>query len=251
MAKAVWNGVVIAESDKTVVVEDTHYFPMDSIQKHYFKSSGTSTSCPTKGQASYYHLEVNGRINPDAAWYYPQPRGAVSQIKDHVAFWKGVEIEIDGQVQSPAPAETPAEPKAETPAKAPAPVESKPKAPAKAPAKAAPVKAGSTDNGNGQKASAPAATGSKAEGTAGGTPPKPKPAPVAQVDETDGGPGETTPPVKTTATSDQTEKTEPAITPAPAVAKADQGDDGQEPPKKPAKATVADGSDLDELRPTG
>ncbi len=109
MAKAIWNGVVVAESEKTVVVEDTHYFPMDSIQRHYFKSSGTSTSCPNKGQACYYHLEVNGRINMDAAWYYPQPRAAVSQIKDHVAFWKGVEIEVDGQVQAPAPAppETP------------------------------------------------------------------------------------------------------------------------------------------------
>lgn len=239
MAKAIWNGVVVAESEKTVVVEDTHYFPMDSIQRHYFKSSGTSTSCSTKGQASYYHLEVNGRINMDAAWYYPQPRAAVSQIKDHVAFWKGVEIEVDGQVQAPAPAETPPAPKAKSPAKASTP-----------------------DKGGPEKTSAPAPVSTKTE-----APPKPDPAPVAKTDEPDGGPGKTTPPVKTTATADQPKKTEPASTPtatsndagptggttekatppAPAVAKADPGDGEQ----KPAKASVADGSDLNELRPTG
>ncbi len=217
MAKAIWNGVVVAESEKTVVVEDTHYFPMDSIQRHYFKSSGTSTSCSTKGQASYYHLEVNGRINMDAAWYYPQPRAAVSQIKDHVAFWKGVEIEVDGQVQAPAPAETPPAPKAKSPAKASTP-----------------------DKGGPEKTTAPITKTDEPAGDV--TPPKPKPAPPAP---------KTEPATTPTATSNDAGPTggttEKATPPAPAVAKAAPGDGEQ----KPAKASVADGSDLNELRPTG
>lgn len=91
--KAIWNGTVLAESDNTVVVEGNHYFPKDSIKKSYFRQSETQTTCPWKGQASYYHLEVNGEINRDAAWYYPNPKTEAKHIKEYVAFWKGVEVE--------------------------------------------------------------------------------------------------------------------------------------------------------------
>lgn len=90
--KAIWNGTTIAESNNTVEVERNAYFPADSIKKEYFKESSTHTTCPWKGEASYYTLEVNGETNKDAAWYYPEPKEAASQIKDHVAFWKGVKI---------------------------------------------------------------------------------------------------------------------------------------------------------------
>lgn len=91
--KAIWNNQVIAESDQTVVVEGNHYFPPDSIQKEFFETSQTHTSCPWKGEASYKNISVNGKTNNDAAWYYPNPKPAASQIKDHIAFWKGVKIE--------------------------------------------------------------------------------------------------------------------------------------------------------------
>ena len=90
--KAIWNGMVIAESDNTVVVEGNHYFPENSIKKEYFKESSTNTVCPWKGTASYYTLDVEGKENADAAWYYPTPSDLASQIKDHVAFWNGVEV---------------------------------------------------------------------------------------------------------------------------------------------------------------
>lgn len=90
--KAVWEGTVVAESDDTVVVEGNHYFPVASIKREYFKESPTHSVCPWKGTASYYTLEVNGRSNPDAAWYYPTPKDAAKQIADHVAFWKGVQV---------------------------------------------------------------------------------------------------------------------------------------------------------------
>ncbi|MCX2486716.1 DUF427 domain-containing protein [Pedobacter sp. MR2016-24] len=90
--KAIYNGQVVAESDDTVVVENNHYFPADAINKAFFKSSDKHTSCPWKGEASYYTLEVDGAVNADAAWYYPEPKDAAKEIKDHVAFWKGVEI---------------------------------------------------------------------------------------------------------------------------------------------------------------
>ena len=93
MAKAVWNGVVLAESDNTEVVEGNQYFPPDSVKREYFKESSTHSTCPWKGLASYYSIEVNGQENKDAAWYYPQPKDAAKQIKDHVAFWKGVEVQ--------------------------------------------------------------------------------------------------------------------------------------------------------------
>jgi uncharacterized protein (DUF427 family) len=90
--KAIWNGQVIAESDDTIVVEGNHYFPEDSISKEYFKNSSTHSTCPWKGEAFYYSLEVEGQSNVDAAWYYPETSDLARQIKDHVAFWKGVEV---------------------------------------------------------------------------------------------------------------------------------------------------------------
>jgi len=91
--KAVWNGKVLAESDRTVVVEGNHYFPAGSVNRTYFKESPTHTTCPWKGVASYYTVVVDGQANEDAAWYYPEPKEAASQIKDYVAFWKGVKVE--------------------------------------------------------------------------------------------------------------------------------------------------------------
>jgi len=93
MAKAMWEGTVIAESDNTIEVEGNQYFPPDAIRKQYFKPSARHTVCPWKGTASYYDVEVNEKHNAGAAWYYPEPTPAASQIKDHVAFWKGVEVE--------------------------------------------------------------------------------------------------------------------------------------------------------------
>jgi len=91
--KAIWNNEVIAESDDTVVVEGNHYFPHDSINKAYFKTSDSHTTCPWKGVASYYTIEVNGSENPDAAWYYPETSELAKGIKNYVAFWKGVKVE--------------------------------------------------------------------------------------------------------------------------------------------------------------
>ncbi|WP_394750714.1 DUF427 domain-containing protein [Spongiimicrobium salis] len=91
--KAIWNGTIIAESDETVVVENNHYFPADSIKKEFFKESSTHTVCPWKGKASYYTLDVNGKQNPDAAWYYPEVSELARQLKGRVAFWKGVTVE--------------------------------------------------------------------------------------------------------------------------------------------------------------
>lgn len=90
--KAIWNGAVLAESDKTVVVENNHYFPKESIQAAYFRDSPTHSTCPWKGVASYYTLQVEGQTNVDAAWYYSQPKEAAQQIQDHIAFWKGVKV---------------------------------------------------------------------------------------------------------------------------------------------------------------
>ena len=90
--KAIWNGVVIAESADTIVVENNHYFPADSVKKEFLRPSDKNTVCPWKGQASYYSIEVNGKSNKDAAWFYPAPKEAANNIKDHVAFWKGVTV---------------------------------------------------------------------------------------------------------------------------------------------------------------
>ncbi|MFS4494945.1 DUF427 domain-containing protein [Maribacter sp. 2308TA10-17] len=91
--KAIWNNTVIAESDDTVVVENNHYFPADSIKKEFFKDSSTHTTCPWKGQAHYYSLIVDGKENTDAAWYYPEVSELAKGIKGRVAFWKGVTVE--------------------------------------------------------------------------------------------------------------------------------------------------------------
>ncbi len=90
--KAIWNNKTIAETKETVIIENNHYFPSDTIKKEFFKSSDTHTHCPWKGEASYFTIEVDGRQNKDAAWYYPNPKPAANAIKNHVAFWKGVEI---------------------------------------------------------------------------------------------------------------------------------------------------------------
>jgi uncharacterized protein (DUF427 family) len=91
--KALWNNAVLAQSDNTIVVERSHYFPPDSINREYFRESNTHTTCPWKGQASYYDVVVGGEANKDAAWYYPEPNEAAKQIKNYVAFWKGVKVE--------------------------------------------------------------------------------------------------------------------------------------------------------------
>jgi uncharacterized protein (DUF427 family) len=93
MAKAIWEGVVLAESDQCVEIEGNQYFPPESIRQEYFKPSAAHTVCPWKGTASYYDLEVNTKPNPGAAWYYPEPKPAANQIKGYVAFWKGVKVE--------------------------------------------------------------------------------------------------------------------------------------------------------------
>ncbi|MBE2271826.1 MAG: DUF427 domain-containing protein [Anaerolinea sp.] len=92
MAKAVWKDVVLAESDQTIVVEGNHYFPPDSIKPEFFVESSTHTTCPWKGLASYYNVQVNGETNKDAAWYYPTPKDAAKQIGGYVAFWRGVRV---------------------------------------------------------------------------------------------------------------------------------------------------------------
>jgi uncharacterized protein (DUF427 family) len=90
--KALWNNTVIAESADTVVVEGNHYFPPDSIAVEFFKPSATTSVCPWKGTASYYTLDVGGKQNPDAAWYYPDTKSAADEIKGRIAFWKGVQV---------------------------------------------------------------------------------------------------------------------------------------------------------------
>ncbi len=92
MPKAVWNGATVAESPSTEIVEGNHYFPPESVAREYFKESPTHSVCPWKGTASYNTLIVDGKENKDAAWYYPAPKDAAKQIKDYVAFWKGVEV---------------------------------------------------------------------------------------------------------------------------------------------------------------
>jgi len=91
--RAIWNGQVIAESDETVIVEGNHYFPAGSVDPTYLAASDTRTTCPWKGEAHYRSLLVDGASNVDAAWYYPDPMAAAAQIKDHIAFWRGVTIE--------------------------------------------------------------------------------------------------------------------------------------------------------------
>ncbi|MEO0337647.1 MAG: DUF427 domain-containing protein [Bacteroidota bacterium] len=90
--KAIWNDQVIAESTDTIVVEGNHYFPPSAIKEVYFKSSDTNSACPWKGKASYYSLDVDGKTNTDAAWYYPAPKDAAKNIEGYIAFWKGVKV---------------------------------------------------------------------------------------------------------------------------------------------------------------
>lgn len=90
--KAIWKNTVLAQSDKTVVVEGNHYFPPESIHPEFFKESTTHTTCPWKGMASYYNIEVNGDTNKDAAWFYPKTKDAARPIEGYVAFWRGVEV---------------------------------------------------------------------------------------------------------------------------------------------------------------
>lgn len=91
--KAIWNGQVIAESNQTKNVEGNAYFPMDSVNKDFLKSSDTHTVCHWKGTASYYDIVVDGQVNKDAAWYYPDPSEKAMPIKNHIAFWHGVKVE--------------------------------------------------------------------------------------------------------------------------------------------------------------
>ncbi len=93
MIRAVWNGAVLAEAPQTVRVEGNHYFPPDSLRREFFTASKTESFCPWKGEAHYYNVTVDGQVNADAGWYYPEPSPMAQNIKDHVAFWRGVKIE--------------------------------------------------------------------------------------------------------------------------------------------------------------
>lgn len=93
MVKAIWKGKVLAESGRTEIVEGNHYFPPDAVHKEFLRPSETHSVCPWKGVASYYSIEVDGEKNPDAAWYYPDPKPAARNIAGRIAFWKGVRIE--------------------------------------------------------------------------------------------------------------------------------------------------------------
>ena len=92
MTAARWNGVVIAQSDDTIVVEGNHYFPRDAVNTDYLQDSDTTSVCGWKGTAKYHSIIVDGKANTDAAWYYPDPKSAASNITDRIAFWKGVEV---------------------------------------------------------------------------------------------------------------------------------------------------------------
>jgi uncharacterized protein (DUF427 family) len=93
MIRAIWNGKVLAEADRTEIVEGNHYFPREALRTEYLHPSETRTTCPWKGTAHYYTLRVDGKENADAAWYYPSPKPAAQNIAGRVAFWKGVRIE--------------------------------------------------------------------------------------------------------------------------------------------------------------
>jgi uncharacterized protein (DUF427 family) len=93
MARAIWNGKIVAESDQTEEVEGNLYFPEGSLKREFFRPSSTTSTCPWKGQARYLSLLIDGQDNQDAAWYYPDPKPAARRIKGYVAFWRGVEVE--------------------------------------------------------------------------------------------------------------------------------------------------------------
>ncbi len=90
--KAIWKGITLAESNETIIIEGNHYFPPESINRQHFRQSNTDTFCPWKGTASYYDIEAEEAVNENAAWYYPNPSDLAKNIKDYIAFWKGVEI---------------------------------------------------------------------------------------------------------------------------------------------------------------
>ena len=92
MPKATWNGTVLAESNETIEIEGNQYFPPESVKRQYLEDSTMHSTCPWKGEASYYHVVVNNEKNPDAAWYYPNPKDAAAQLRNYVAFWKGIQI---------------------------------------------------------------------------------------------------------------------------------------------------------------
>ena len=91
--RATWNNATVAESDMTIVIEGNHYFPPETINSEYFQPSESHTTCPWKGVASYYNIVVDGQVNKDAAWYYPEPKAAAAEIKDYIAFWRGVRVD--------------------------------------------------------------------------------------------------------------------------------------------------------------
>ncbi len=93
MPRATWKGTVLAESDACVVVEGNQYFPADAVRREHLRPSATHTTCPWKGIASYYDVVVGGEVNPDAAWYYPEPKEAAAGIRGRIAFWHGVQVE--------------------------------------------------------------------------------------------------------------------------------------------------------------
>lgn len=93
MARAIWNGQTVAESDQTVIVEGNHYFPPNALKQEFFQPSEHTTFCGWKGTANYYHLSVDGTQNENAAWYYADPKPEAANIANHVAFWKGVEVQ--------------------------------------------------------------------------------------------------------------------------------------------------------------
>ncbi|MEE9551823.1 MAG: DUF427 domain-containing protein [Gammaproteobacteria bacterium] len=93
MVKAIWKNVVLAQSNNCEIIERNYYFPPDSIKQAYFKKSDTHTVCFWKGRASYYNIEIDGEVNEDAAWYDPSPKDAAKNIKNYIAFWKGVEVQ--------------------------------------------------------------------------------------------------------------------------------------------------------------
>ena len=92
MAKAIWNNTTIAESDHTIIVEGNHYFPPESVETTFLQANDSRTTCPWKGVASYYDIVVDGQTNRGAAWYYPAPKTAASEIKEYIAFWRGVRV---------------------------------------------------------------------------------------------------------------------------------------------------------------
>ncbi len=91
--KAIWNNEVVAESSETIVIEGNHYFPPDSVKKDLLVESSTHTSCPWKGEASYYDIVVGDKTNKDGAWFYPEPKEKAKEIKDYISFWRGVRIQ--------------------------------------------------------------------------------------------------------------------------------------------------------------